>query len=833
MTAPRDTRRRLAASLVALAALVASPAAARADALRVTAPSGGGLAALAVSVDLKAGVVQSRTCPTAAGCSADASPTTARIGLNLAGSPEVATEAKDVDLGDGRHVVHVRVQLAEQKGSARDVAWEAVLAAGESAPLFAGLTGFTTGDVGERTGTTLIARERDGATQYLIKGSIREDVRICGHAHGTPLSPELLDAKTLKWTPTGLQRLTVEQRDHARKLTLAARHEPAPRPLAELLVATGTSGRSSGAGLTDGDPTTPWTEESEGEGRGEFVVMRAAPEVPIARFAVVLPTSSTRKKGTEVAPSVFYLVTDTETFEVTVPRSAQADGGAYNLALPEPVKTSCVSLVLEEAAGAAAHPDVSVRELIAYSELDASGASFDVLAKALGGPRSGAAVAILKRGGDPALAAVEAAWEAIDPAGRAAALDVAIGNPSCDAGAGILVRGVADLGKELAHAARQKILRCGPAAVKGLVLAVKAGDKKRIAAAPLLAQIDPDAAVEALVPTLGEGAKETRAAVRSALRTSLAHAERPRIAALIAESGRAPGAKLDLLRAATPRLGEMPAEANAAIAELARGAPMETRYLLVGPLVELAKTKDAASRALLGALAKTDSSSAVRTAAVEALARAATDENDALLASLPAAANDSAPRVQEAALVGLAELPPSFHLAPQAVQAGLAQLGGAGFGFVRVAALAMLARAPRAEPTDTAVAKALDDVSPRVRAAAAMTLGARHATSAGPALLTKAQDKDEDLDVREAATFALGDVCDARAIDALTQLAHGASQPMANDVQVRTGAAAIVALGKLHPKDLRQRLSAALSDAAPKGARELAQKAVAAAGSCR
>ena len=93
------------------------------------------------------------------------------------------------------------------------------------------------------------------------------------------------------------------------------------------------------------------------------------------------------------APKTFYLVTSAQTFEVTVPEDAWLKPGeSYEIAFPRPIEASCIALVLDSAyTRAAAHPQVGIAELVAYSEFDAPGATLADVAKKLSSDRGVAA----------------------------------------------------------------------------------------------------------------------------------------------------------------------------------------------------------------------------------------------------------------------------------------------------------------------------------------------------------------------------------------------------------------------------------------------------------
>src|SRR5262249_20342884 len=146
------------------------------------------------------------------------------------------------------------------------------------------------------------------------------------------------------------------------------------------------------------------------------------------------------------APRTFYLVTASDTFEVTLPDDAWSKPGeAYEIALPRPVQTSCLALVLNDAnTRGNAHPDVGVAELVAYSELDPPGATLAAVAKKLCGERGVVAAQVLERAGSKALDAVRAAYGDLDARGRALAIDVAASHEGCVEAAPLLAKGLCE-----------------------------------------------------------------------------------------------------------------------------------------------------------------------------------------------------------------------------------------------------------------------------------------------------------------------------------------------------------------------------------------------------
>ena len=640
------------ATVTLLGMIAPHPAhAAGAPTMQATAPAGGGLAALSVTVDLKAGEVR-----------AGAEKIPIALGHSLmpdVGATDVVTEV--VSIGEGKHVVHVRVPAKGASGAPNHLAWEAVLAAGH-APIFAGVTGFASGEDGERTGKMVQVLPKDDGTSFVIVARVEESTRICGQAL-TPLAPEVLNAKALELRGATVQRLGREQREAAKRVVAVAKGAPADTPLARLLVATGTSvPNNTGGAVTDGNPDTAWSEQRPGAGQGEFVLMRAPAEVPLTKLAIVVAppktgaaaaTSTGASTSMGAAPKSFFLVTDTQTLAVTMPEDAwMHPGAAYEIALAEPLRAACLTLVLDEAyTQGNARPDVSVAELYAYSEFDGPGASLEKTAAALagGGARGGAAAGVLKRAGDGALASVESVFEKLDVPGRALAADIAVSASSCDASAAILVRAMVDPAPEVSRKGRLKLERCGKSATAGLVQSLRTNAKGRVLVAPMLAMLAPEAALDPLAEVMGDGPPEARSAVRSAFARASKAATKEKLGAMIADTKRPADARVDLLRASTVRIRDVAPEANAAIAELLQNAPpMRVRYLLVGPIAELARGGDAAAAARLVELLARDPEWPVRARAAEAA-----EKMSGAVDALVRASHDPEPRVREAALLAI------------------------------------------------------------------------------------------------------------------------------------------------------------------------------------
>jgi hypothetical protein len=776
-----------------------------------TAPPGGGLPALDVKVDVAAAMVEAEG---------------ARVPIaldkgRLPADADVSVDA--VAIGKDRHVVHVRVPAKDAE--AGGVAWEAIFAPGRAQPVFAGLTGFTTGDPGERTGQA-VQVVPNGETAFVLVGTVREDLQICGQTT-TLLDPLALYPATLDLRPATVQRLGAQQRESATSVTATDKGPRADAPLARLLVAHGSSvPESRGAELTDGDSRTAWVERRPGPGQGEFVVMAAPKDVPIARMAIVpAPLGA----GPNVAaPRAFYLVIDTQTFRVSLPADGAAKPGqAFEIAFHEPIQASCVTLVLDSAyARGLAHPDVSVAELVAYSEFDAPGATLDDVAGKLSTDRGIAAAQVLERAGEGALAAVTKAYDRLDPRGRALAMDVAASHEQCLEAAPVLVRGLCETEGQAPRKAREKLLRCKEAAPV-LAQGLRDDGAHRACLAPILATLSPELALDPIADAMGstsptDGA--TRDALRRAFTQALAGAARGSLAAVLADKRRTADSRLEIMRAAGSRVTEAPAESEVAVGELlGAAAPMRTRYLLLEPLGELARSGDHAAAARIAAALAHDADWPVRARAAE-LGGGLPEAQSVL----PLAANDPEPRVREAAIRSLVPAP-----TPAGVRAASDVLARDGWWFVRTQAVALLANAPPSGAVDDTLGGALRDRSPRVRGSAVLALARRRASSWRDALRARLDDGDEETDVRAEAASALGAVCDQASLGRLTDLARALATRGTDEAAQQIGLGALIGLAALKPSDLRDRLGPLLAASTSGPVRAAAQQALGARGLCR
>jgi len=771
-----------------------------------SAPAGGGLATLDVNVDLAKMVVRANSLEVPIGLETSLLP----------GEADVVVAA--VALGGGRSLVHVRVPA---RGSdSTGLAWEALFASGRHDAIFSGITGLAKGDPGERTGTA-IRIEPHGAASRVLVGEVREDLRICGQTE-TLLAPRVVDLATLELKPAAAQPLSDAEQAGAKPLAVVDKGAAFDAPLGKLLVARGSSVVDTwGLELTDGDVQTVWREKRAGGNQGAFVIMAAPKEVPIARveFAVSPPDVA----STGAVPKAFYLDTGERSYRVTLPESAaRKPGEVFEVVFPEPIRTSCLALILDSPS--AVGSNVGVAEVTAFSDLDVPGATLDDVAEKLSGPRSAAVAQLLERSGPAGLAAVTRAYDGLDSHGRALAVDVAAASDRCEDAGPLLARALCEKEGEASRRALEKLERC-PAAAAALAHAVRTDAQSRTCVAPLLATLSPVEALAAIADALGD-APETdpsaRAVLRSAFGRALLGAGPGHLEAILSDANRGLGARLEVLRAAEERVVEAASSSDALVGDLLQASPsLRVRYLVLEALATLSRAGDSAATARLTDAVLRDADWPVRARAAE-LASGLAPVRDALVT----AARDPEPRVRAAALASLTSSPP-----PDAVHVAMDVMTGDDWSFVKTQAASLLARAPASREADDTLGHALGDPLVAVRGAALVALARRRSVRWHQAIRDRLDDDAEDIHLRAAAASALGAVCDVSSTDRLTGLARDlASGARGNDVPVGLGA--LVGLAGLHPSDLKERLSPLLSRGAPPFVRAAAERALSAHGVC-
>lgn len=720
----------------------------------------------------------------------------ARTGRRLelpqeAGAGLAAATLAVLEIAPGRRVAHVRVPLPGG-------AWEALLGAAVGKPeplvIFAGTTGAVSGEDGLRQGDMVWVREGDSKGQRVLVGRVRQDVQLCGRT--TILEPRLLD-QNLELRGAKVQQLSVGERRGAPVLQAQRRDAGPSRGGNALLALAASSAVGDPRALTDGRDETSWSEGRGGDGRGEFVVLRPLSGVGLVALEFLIRPAGDAVAADGSAPRSLWLATQERVFRIDFAQDAwQTPGVWYRVDLPEKLEVACLGLVLESSYASRDDSRVSFAEVRGISEFQ--GLEPAQLVARLSTPNEAGeqVVPALLQLGEPGVAAVVGAFDALDALGRVRALDVLEGG-TCSAVAGTYARLLLDDDARIRRRAEQRLRGCGEGAWGELRAAFERSEGAAGARlAQVLAELAPALAVELLGPRLATAEPEQRADYRAALHRS---AEQPAAEAevrrLLSASALGVAPDIEVLRALGELLPRFAPQAHHAFARVAAAAQsFEQRYRLLGPAAALA-AQDERARAFLES-ALVDPDAYLRSAAVR-VAPELSQLHGALLGST----RDSEVRVREAGVLRLGEL-----RLPASASALRERLVEDPWPLVRASAAQALALLGPAPELDRALGAALEDTSPSVRSAALRALGRRGAIASLPAIRARFKDEQETPEVRASAAQALAALCDQGSLEALGQAVSRllSERPSADDLLV--GAAAVTALGQLRPADLAARL---------------------------
>jgi HEAT repeat protein len=752
-------------------------------------------------------------------------------------SPRVAS----LDLTGRRPALLVEAGLRE--GPGRFVVLIAADAEGAPVEVLRGSLDRPKGVEGSRQ-TRVLVREREGDGESIAFGTQFEALDACGRPVLTHIKK--LNPMTLDWASVPNRILHPEGRPAPSRL-FARRTDVSLAELPRVLVSKAASSALDGthSGLTDGTLERGWAENSAGGGPGELVVMSASADVAIEGFQLIprgLDGASDR-----AAPRRVLLVTDHETFDVTMPEDAatRPAGTVYDVMLPAPIRTECVALVLDTAYDAD-RDAVGLAELRATTPLDRVGGLPAIVSQLdRGGTEGRAASAVLRRSGPRAIAATLTGFDALGLAGRARALEVLDGGVCSDiapffvqklVGRGRPTRWDPD-GDDSLDAMRERVRRCRSESRAALAEIVERGgdDRERGLAARELASLAPELAVPAIADAIDDASVKLRARLRDALaatsRDRRAHAALEAVLTGPTFEARPPLVRVELLRALGSTLPTRAGATAAFASTLTSDASFRTRYLLLGPAGHLARSGDAfAARFLVEALSR-DPDPRIRAAA----AREA-HELASAAAPLAAALGDGSPRVREAALEALATAS-----RPGTSDAIAPLLERDPWTFVRVAAAAALGAVSGSEPGLRGLLRGLEDRSALVRLAALRALGRGIATvGVAPAAAREASDRVHALaddprlstELRSAAITAVGRMCRFDSAELLYKLALRTGVPeLGYDREL--GMAALGALSSLRPGDRAARLEPLLRDSrTPDDVRSVTREVIGRAGRC-
>lgn len=583
---------------------------------------------------------------------------------------------------------------------------------------------------------------------------------------------------------------------------LKGRVEPISKPAipTQRLLRAQSSTVDGSEALTDLDPKTVWTVPAKTENATATFSLPSA--LNLTKITVVAPDGG-------FLPSSFSLLTQSNEVRVDLEKPTRA----ASIALEAPGRTECLAIAIKEAAPLKR----SIAEVFVSTHFE--GRSRADLVAALSTAEGDDAAAILKATNQETISLLENAFDGMNEQGKGLALDVAASVGECESSSALFVRAATSGNKEIAKKGEARVLRCGKKSAAALknALAGKKEDAREFAAT-MLALVAPSSSAEELSRALvAGGTPATRRAIRGALAKAIRDVDSDRIAPLLFPPDANDQAALDLVRAGVHRLGDAGSEAKRTVARLSGTATADERYLLCEPARALASPS---SLQLLADLAS-DKDPHVRARAVEL-----SSATPFLIPILAKAALDPEPRVREAAFKSLT----TVGWAEGSVVFTNAMLRDR-WTFVRTAAASSLARLPASPSTDNAIAEGLNSNSKPVKAALLDGIEAAADPSRAALLEARLDEHKDDQETQARIAKALGAMCYSSSIEPLVRAANrtdGGESRGAVDVTV----AAVSALGRLHPANLKERIGG-LASSPENSVKEAYQRALAEKETCK
>jgi HEAT repeat protein len=546
--------------------------------------------------------------------------------------------------------------------------------------------------------------------------------------------------------------------------------------------ASGSSGEKRDAAklqspvaVNDGNATTVWT--TDGESRGQILTARSSGGFPITGLRLLPGDASSEKafRASAKPRRLSLIFSHDPSQNVDVDLVEDADFGArrfrepYWIALPKPVTSTCVTVVVRESTSDK-HP-LSIADLDVLTELDGPQAANRLVADLAQGTSCVARQPLLVRLGEPALAKVAATIPSVEPGrGRECLVDalaalVAAGTkPSADTAWALVAaldrsspdeeKTILKLLPELADAPTD--------AIAALLLDDKRSDEDRARAARVLAAMHRPEARARLLDAVGRGSK----ALRKVLRTILPGLKGPALAAALTAFDASPATEFarraDLLLivgALAAREPESRAAALAALrAPLHAAASFEEQARAIQGLGLL---RDPAAIDELAEVRAQSADGVLRSFAVTELAGG---EGAAILPALRAALDDADPRVRESAAESLGRK--GDKSAAKAILEGAKQEP---WPQVRKAEIAALGELCVAEGNDLLVRAFQRDVED-VRQTALVGISRCYGVKATGTLLRTLGRLAESADMRSLAARLLGERKDPRTVPGLAEV---------------------------------------------------------------
>ncbi len=691
-----------------------------------------------------------------------------RTEKNQRGQAKVRTAA-----ASGRSLVEVRIPVLGD-GPAREEVWIAELSAGVPRPIWWNIAGAQDAD----SETSLVANISDqGVEEYQTAARLS---RCDGVA--VPLFRRTWDfaSRTFKNADPVLPPRPAT--------SLRARRGDARMPTGKPLGGfffTAASSSPSVAGnaaritpptaVNDGNPATTWS--TAGDGRGQLLTARSSGGFAITGLRVLPGDASSEKSyRTSARPRRLTLIFGHDPAQnVEVELAEDADSGArrfrepFWIALPKPVASSCVTVVVSDVTSPKAA--MSIADIDVMTELDGPDAIDRLVASLSQGTSCAARQPLLVRLGAPALAKVSTTIPRLAPgSGReclvealAALLSAGIAPTADTATALVAALQGSSATEEKAIFKLVPVLPASPVeAIASVLLEYKRPDADRERAARLLAALDSPEARAKLLVAIGHGSAE----IRRTMRSIASRLKTPALAAVLAAAEATPatdpGRRADFL----PILGALSAhetDAHPAVLAALR-APLHSEASFeerARAIQGLGLVHDAAALDELIEVRAHNGDGVLRSLAVDELAGA---DGPGVLPALRAALDDTDPRVRESAAAGLGHR--GDKIAADRLISGAKQEPWPQVRRAEIAALGELCVPQGSELMLRALQKDVDDV----RQAALVGLAHCYGARATPLLLRVLGRLPESADMRALAARLLADRKDPSTEHALVEI---------------------------------------------------------------
>jgi HEAT repeat protein len=557
------------------------------------------------------------------------------------------------------------------------------------------------------------------------------------------------------------------------------------------------------AAVNDGNPATVWS--TDGDGRGQLLTARSSGGFAVTGLRLLPGDPSTdrsfRASSKPRKLSLIFGKKPTDTIDVDL--IEDADGGVsrsklpFWIALPKPVASACVTVLVREATSDKAA--MSIADLEVMTELDGPEAGDRLVESLSQGKSCEARQPLLVRLGQPALAKVTAAVVKT-PAGPGRGCLV-------EALAALLASGASptpEVGDALAaaidgtSATEEKIiLKLLPglpappvAAVAAILQDPKHPEADRLRAARVLAAVASEDASKSVLAALGQGDQPMRRSLRGIASTLKTPAASMAKMALDGTPATDTARRADLLVVFASLAAREPATRPAALASLEAAltapASFEEQARAIAGLGAL---KDPAALAKLLDVRAHSSDGVLRSLAINEIAAS---DDPAALPALRAALDDADPRVRETAAAALGQK--HDRSAADVLIAGAKQEPWPAVRRAEVAALGELCTPAGDELITRALKKDIDDV----RQVALVGLAHCYGAKANPALLQILGRLPESADMRSQAARLLAEHKDPSTVhgmaEALVRLVREAEADLSLQTVIVDTAMALAAI---------------------------------------